>query len=772
MTGNQEKFQNAMNQGHSATWDQKWEQAAEYYREALQELPDHPIALTSLGMALSEMNLFDEALDCYQKASEVAPDDPTPYERCAHIYQRQGKLDEAIKASMQAAAKYSKDGYTMKTVESLVALLRLKPDHLVARSQLAMIYERLGRKEQSAYEYLEAASISQRAGDSIKAEEVIDYVLNMIPDFPEAIEAKTRLMNGIMLEAPKRPRGGTGTIRMAQVREMDSSEDTGVDTNDPVTESRQRALVAMATMLFDKNHQEIKEKKTVAQKLSNSLRGTGRLMMSSSNKDKIVLHIGQTIEAQTHGNEDLAITELESAFNLGLDEIAAHFDMGLLYALNGNNKAVKHLQKSMRDDDYALASHLLLGQIYRRGENYKQAVASFLMALRSADIETAPKGQKEELIRRYEPIIDVISKRNDVEKNVSLCNTLANLMLRPAWRDYIEIARQQLAVQNVDNKVMPLAEVLVETGSEVVLQALADIRQLMEWEQYYSALEEAYNAIQRSPTFLPLHIQVGELLLNKGDTQDAVKKFLHVAELYDLRGESEQAIRVLSRVNETAPMMVSVQDKLIQLMVEKEQFEEAVNLYTKLADDYYQLAQSDNAHKAYQDALKLCQNHKLSSTKIVEILYKMADIDMQTLNIRQAIRYYEQIRTLEPQDMRARSKLIDLNYRIGQDNKAYLELDNAIDTLEANGERHRAIELVNELIASGKTMPELYKQLAALHGKDGNIEKAVEQLEVLANEMLTNGDERGAASIFRTIISMEPPDVEKYKASLDALENM
>ena len=772
MAGDQEKFQNAMNKGHSATWDQMWEQAADHYREALEEFPEQPMALSSLGLALMEMDLYDDALACYQKASSLAPEDPTPYEKCAYIYQRQGKIEEAVEACFNASERYVASGYAQKAIENLVELLSLKPDHLTARNHLARIYEKIGRLELAANEYLTTASIHQKAGDAIKAENTVDHVLTMIPEYPRAVDAKTMLLNGLMLPDPERPRGGTGTIRMAQVREMDSRVDVGEDTNDPVTEARQRALVSLATLLFEQSNRQKDHEKSVAQKISGSLRGTGRLLISGSNKDKMMLHVSQVIEAQTHGNEDLAISELEKAFSAGLDDAAAHFDMGLLYTLNGNKKAIKHLQKSMREDDYALASHLLLGQIYRKEEDYKQSVSSFLMALRNADISSAPKEHEAELMRRYEPVIDVLGKKTDEEELKNLCQTLANLMLRPAWREYLNIARDQLALQKAENEIVPLAEVLVETGSDEVLQSLTEIRQLIDQGCYYSALEEAYSAIQKAPTFLPLHIQVGELLLGKGDKSGAVRKFLHVADIYDLRGETDQAIQVLQRVNAATPMMVSVQDRLIHLLIEKEQFNDAVDLYTKMAQDYYQLAQSDKAHEAYQEALQLSQQHKLPQSRNVEILYKMADIDMQTLNIRQAIRYYEQIRTLEPQDMRARTHLIDLNFRIGLEAKAMLELDNAIEILESNKERHRAIELIKEMIAEGKTHTGLYQRLATQYKADGRIELAVEQLEIIANEMLTNGDERGAANVFKTIISMDPPDVDKYKASLNSLDHM
>ena len=65
MTGNQETFQKAMNLGHSAAWEQQWDYAATYYRQGLEEMPDNPMALTSLGLALYELQEFDGALRVY-----------------------------------------------------------------------------------------------------------------------------------------------------------------------------------------------------------------------------------------------------------------------------------------------------------------------------------------------------------------------------------------------------------------------------------------------------------------------------------------------------------------------------------------------------------------------------------------------------------------------------------------------------------------------------------------------------------------------------------
>ena len=108
MTGNQKEFQSEMNQGHSAAWDQMWEQAAKHYRRALTEFPDNSQALTSMGLALFELQKFDEAQRYYQKAAVINSNDPIPVEKIARIFERTGKLQEAIKVYIRSADLYLK----------------------------------------------------------------------------------------------------------------------------------------------------------------------------------------------------------------------------------------------------------------------------------------------------------------------------------------------------------------------------------------------------------------------------------------------------------------------------------------------------------------------------------------------------------------------------------------------------------------------------------------------------------------------------------------
>ena len=80
-----EAYQQALNDGHSAAWDQDWAKAAECYRRALLATPDQPNALNNLGLALYQLGEFQESLHTYRRVAHLAPDDPVPLEKVAQI---------------------------------------------------------------------------------------------------------------------------------------------------------------------------------------------------------------------------------------------------------------------------------------------------------------------------------------------------------------------------------------------------------------------------------------------------------------------------------------------------------------------------------------------------------------------------------------------------------------------------------------------------------------------------------------------------------------
>src|SRR4030042_4369376 len=108
MSGDQQAFQNAINQGHSAAWDQDWQRAASYYHIAIDEFPENMIALSSLALALFELQKYPESLVYYQRATQISPSDPVPMLKVAEILEHLGDLDNATKAYMDVAELYAR----------------------------------------------------------------------------------------------------------------------------------------------------------------------------------------------------------------------------------------------------------------------------------------------------------------------------------------------------------------------------------------------------------------------------------------------------------------------------------------------------------------------------------------------------------------------------------------------------------------------------------------------------------------------------------------
>jgi len=770
---NQNRFQQAVNQGHSAAWDQNWELAADFYRQALEEMPDSPVVLNNLGLALFEQEKFSDALGCYIKSAKVAATDPLPVEKIARIYERMGKLSEATQASIRAADLYLNNKEVEKAIDNWLRAISLQPDNMMARTRLAMVYERMGRKGDAVKEYLATAAIYQHSGNIPKSQQVIDYCLQIQPDSPDAQHAVTALKRNQLLPKPERTRGATGPIRMAEVRQMEKP-DSPEKSLDPIAETRQKALVRLASILFDSADEGVNMSQPVIpgrKGVATITRGTGSLSMDNSNQIRIQLYIGQAIDAQSRGDDKQAVDELEKALNMGFNEGAAFFIHGILCKTAKSDVAVKSLQKAINHTDYALGSQILLGEIYMQQGKFPLAAAAYLHALSLADAAVVPQNHAEELLQLYEPIIAAQSEQTDVEVLKKLCANIASQIMRPNWREYLKTARLQLPQQGPGAPPMPLGEVILESGSSQVVEALSRIRQLANQHKISSALEEAYFALKFAPTYLPLHIQIAELLMQDGKPQDALHKFILLSTLYELRGEANQSVRLLNRVIQMAPMDITIRNRLIEILTNQGKGKEAIQQTLNLAGVYYQLADLDKARLTFTEALRLAQQARIDRSEIVQVLYKIADIDMQRLDLRQATRVFEQIRTIEPEDMTARSHLVDMNYRLGQENAAITEIDNYVGLLENGGKRTRAVEFLTHLLEERGEKLELRKRLADILVRCGRIPDAVEQLDLIANALLDSGNKGGAITMLKAIISLNPPNIKDYQEALQKLLN-
>jgi len=284
-----------------------------------------------------------------------------------------------------------------------------------------------------------------------------------------------------------------------------------------------------------------------------------------------------------------------------------------------------------------------------------------------------------------------------------------------------------------------------------------------------SAMDEAYDAVQHAPTYLPLHTLMGDLLVQEGRTTDAITKFSVVAHAYSARGEVQQATKLLRRIIQISPMDLSSRKRLIDQLTARGQTDDAIQEYLELAGIYYRLAELDMARKTYTSALRMVQQGNGSRDWNTHILQRMADIDMQRLDWKQAMRVYEQIRTLDPDNDMTRKELIDLNLRMAQTDKALVELDNYITHLEGQNKRELAVTFLQEFVKEHDDVPLLKRTLAALLQRSGRMDEAISLLDILGEILMESGDKQGAMDVINQIVLMNPPNVGQYRQLLDQM---
>lgn len=771
MTGREDVFNKAMNEGHSAAWDQAWDKATVFYKTALKEFPENPKALNSLGLALFELQQFEDSLKVYQLAARSSPTDPLPLERIAQISERLGHIKMAVNAAMQAATLYINQRNVEKAIENWLRVTQISPENSQAHSNLAMVHAKLGHSPQAVQEYLALASLFQRAGNLNKAGEMIARCLELLPGSPEAREAANLLKSGQLLPPPMRPKGGTGPLRMASIRELETPEptDSGLD---PVSEARHKALTKLAELLFEFTNENEDSAPAQRRGMRAIMRGTAPLLLEKGDSAMILLHLGQAIDAQTHNNDSEAAEELEKALEAGFSDSALYYDLGMLRA--GGNRlesALRYLEHSVKHTDYALGARLLMGNTLLKMGRKNEACIQYLEALKIADSMVVEPGKAESIRQLYDPIIEAQTQESEESEQEKICNVIEDLLNKPGWRDQVKKGRAQLPESGEDSMPLPLAEILIQTKSSQVIEAMSSVHKLARAGQLRSAMEEAYYSLQFAPTYLPLHTLISEILIQDENIPDAITKLSVVAHGYGVRGESKQATRLLHRVIQLSPMDLSLRNRLIDQLVARGEVEEALTQYLELADLHYRQAELGIARKTFTAALRLCQQSNISSEWNVRILKNMADIDMQHLDWRQACRIYEQIRTLRPNDMTVRKYIIELNIRLNQPAQAYAEIDNFVSNLESNGMRADAIPFLEDLLEEYPNQAILRRYLADEYRQAGRIDDAITQLDSLGEICLDAGDTKAAIQAMESILALNPPNADQYLAVIQKLKD-
>lgn len=774
MPGNAERFEKAMNQGHSAAWDQSWDQAASFYRQALDEFPNHPKAITSLALALFELKEYNEALTYYRRASELLPEDPVPFEKASECLDLMGNASQAVEALMRSAELYIKNKDVDKAVSLWKRVLTVSPENIMAHSRLAIVFERLGRKPEAVREYLGIAALLQHAGQVPKSLLAAERALQISPDNTDAQQALAMIKAGRPLPKPgvtKEP-VTFQTMSGKTVFTAPKEEPLG-DGLDPVASACQRALSRLAGLVFEQMEGET-EALTPGKGMQAIMKGTGLFGLGKADQTKIMLHLSQVVDLQARKENSQALSELERALDSGLDEPAVYFDLGFLYAeANRLESAYRNLQKSVNYADYALGSRVLIGQTLLKMGKPNEASNELLEALRIADMQTVSADQAEEISQFYDPVIDEQTRISEPEAASRLCKSILELLVRPDWQMNLIQARQQLQGSTGDAVSTPIVDMLVQarSGSSQLVESVGRVTLLSKSGKFRAAMEEAFHALQFAPTYLPLHILIGEMLVQQNQLPEAAEKFKVIARCYRIRGDSARAVGLYRRIANLSPLDVDARKQLVNLLEMQGQTEEVVQEYLRLVDIYYNLADLEMARQTSDQAFKAAQQTGVGRELKIKVLQKIADIDLQSLDWKRALKAFEQIRNLKPDDEQVRSTLIDINFRLGQETQAVSEINNYLAYLGEKNQMNTAVRFLENLEKERPDQPAVIRQLGEVYRQMGRNAEALEKFDATGELYMQQNNRAAAIEIIMLILSLNPPNAADYQHLLSNLRN-
>lgn len=753
MAGDQNKFQTAMMHADRFSQEGKWTEALRAYRFAIAEFPNNPAAIIGFGKAALSSGKMDLAQKAFLQVLRINPTNLKALSNMGDIQERTGQLDAAAETYLKIGNVYASRNDLDTAIDSWIRATRLASGQVDAHRKLAKALVQQGKIRPAAREFLTLAAVHQRRRNTEQALENIELAAELLAGDAGVVAAFEAIRTG----NPIQPNLISDTPPPASEMPVDypyevGDEDDLFGLDDLFGTDDEQTGSSPALGLVDSAWQ-------------GALQQLANIVFEGSDEPGSIL-IMQALDLQSRGHVVGAIKNYQQAIHSGANHSALYFNLGLLYRQQGQlNEAAEMLKVAAQDDNFNVSSHFALGETYQAARDLKSAVGHFVEALELIDMPTLSGQRSYQVAQTYRTLTDRYDALDQPEKTAQFITALQNFFSDPEWEKRVYQARQRMNRISNEGHTMSLAEYLETPETEVVVTTLATTGDYLSRNMLLTASEECLRAIQKAPSFLPLHIRLAEILLKQKRTDDAITKYLHISRVFQMRGQPDQAVSLYHKVLDLAPMDVTVRSRLIDMYISFHDIPQALEQYLLLADSYYQLAQVDRALEKYGEALRLDTNsHDVNHLK-VEALTRMADIYTQRFDWAGASAAYEALLQINPTDEHTLRQLIDLYFK---QNKT-IEATNTLDSILSVYHRQnpgQALALLQEFSGIYPDNMIIRQRLAVAYAQSNMTRKAISEYDKLGEMQMESGLREQAIETIQAIINLGPDDLDGYRRLL------
>jgi tetratricopeptide (TPR) repeat protein len=757
VAGDQTKFQQAMIYAERFSGQDNWAEAIKAYRFALAEFPNNEAAIIGFGRANLSLGQTEIAWKAFQQVLRVNPANYQVLGYMAEIQENTGQIDAAAETYLRIGNIFASQNDAEAAIDVWLHAINLVPDKVDAHYKLAQILAQQGQKLDAARQLLTLAKIFQERSDETQAYHQLEEAKSMLPNDLGVQAAFEALEQGLIIDPDR-----IGEQPEPQANFEPVFDDEPLWSDDPFAIPDTATVSASTGGLI-----EMAQQKALQQLADAIFEDDQQPVAATMPREQIILLMMQAIDLQRQEKFTEAVNIYRQITQAGAGRPALYFNMGVLYQKQGQlNDAAKMFKMAAQDKSYKMASEFLLGKTYYKANNLEQTYRHLLEAIKIIDLQQVVGQQSEKLAQAYDDLLSSRLAQPDAQKADSFVTTLDRFFTNPAWQQKAMESRALMdnAVED-GSGVMSLAEFLETPETEVVITSMSLTAEYVKRNFLLTASEECLRAIQYVPSYLPLHVRLGEILLKQDHINESISKFLYVARVYEMRQQPDQAVNTYQKILRVASMDVTVRTKLIEMYMAAKNLEPALEQYLILADSYYQLAQVDRALERYNEALRLAATSPNQDTWRAEILSRMGDIYNQRFDWARAASAYEELLKITPNDERLQRQLIDLYYKQNKLSQATKILDVTL----SNYQRYnplKALDLLKELVSVHQEDMSLRQRLAVAYVQNGMIPEAIAEYDVLGEMQLEKGLRSQAVQTIQAIINLGPADMEGYRRLL------
>jgi tetratricopeptide (TPR) repeat protein len=169
---------------------EKYEEAAKSYKEAISKEPDEPIYFNNLGIVCLKLEKLDEVIKVYKKMLEIQPNSYSANKMLGETFGFKQEYREAL-PYFQKAVKLSPDdpdaffslgaclmntGASSQALEAFIRAIGLKPDYAMAYYQVGMIYVNQNRKEEAIQNLEKFLKLTPNDPNAAVAKKIIEFL--------------------------------------------------------------------------------------------------------------------------------------------------------------------------------------------------------------------------------------------------------------------------------------------------------------------------------------------------------------------------------------------------------------------------------------------------------------------------------------------------------------------------------------------------------------------------------------------------------------------